>query len=360
MARTETEHAAAEHTESDAEVHAGISEPLTTCQFHRDTMRQSNPQAAPWNQVLIVMSEPTPPSSDPITPVSAVQLTAQTWVTGLCFGEGPRWHAGALWLSDMHAHEVLRVTGDGQVEHVVSVPQQPSGLGWLPDSRGTPQAGDLLIVSMQDRCVLRFDGRRLALHADLSSVAEFHCNDMVVDDLGRAWVGNFGFDLHARAKPRAATLMRVDPDGTVTAAASDLRFPNGTVITPDGRTLIVGESMGRRLTAFTITPTGSLTDRRVWAELPNGALPDGICLDAAGGIWSASPSTNECLRQVAGGTVTHRVPLAQGAFACMLGGTDGRTLFMLTAADSDPDQCRAQRSGRIEICRAPYARAGCP
>lgn len=287
-------------------------------------------------------------------------LKTERLLQGLCFGEGPRWHDGALWLSDMHAYEVLRVSTDGRAEHVVRVDMQPSGLGWLPGADGRAEGGDLLVVSMLDRKVLRFDGRTLTEHADLGALARFHCNDMVVDAVGRAWVGNFGFDLHAGARPLPTELIVVEPDGNARVAASDLLFPNGTVITPDGRTLIVGESMARRLTAFDIDPSGALVNRRVWAELPDRALPDGICLDSAGGIWSASPSTGECLRQVEGGRVTHRVTLDQGAYACMLGGADGRTLFILTAGDSDPERCRASRSGRIEFCEAPYPHAGLP
>ncbi|MGA1372177.1 MAG: SMP-30/gluconolactonase/LRE family protein [Pseudomonadales bacterium] len=287
-------------------------------------------------------------------------LQTERLLEGLCFGEGPRWHQGALWLSDMHAHEVLRVTADGQSTTVVTVPAQPSGLGWLPGPDGAGTAGDLLIVSMLDRKVLRYDGRELRTHADLGALARFHCNDMVVDALGRAWVGNFGFDLHGGARPVPTELIVVESDGSPRVAATDLLFPNGTVITPDGATLIIGESMARRLTAFDLQADGTLVNRRIWAELPGGALPDGICLDSAGGIWSASPSTGECLRQVEGGQVTHRVALDQGAYACMLGGDDGRTLYILTAGDSDPARCRATRSGRIEICTAPYPHAGLP
>jgi len=272
---------------------------------------------------------------------------------GLCFGEGPRWHEGALWCSDMHAHEVLRVTPDGARAVMFEVPAQPSGLGWLPN-------GDLLVVSMIDRRLLRWDGTDLTQHASLADLATFHCNDMVVDAAGRAYVGNFGFDLHAQKQPKPAELICVEPDGSARIVATDMRFPNGTVITPDGMTLIVGESWAARLTAFDVQPNGDLSNRRVWAEQPDGAVPDGICLDAAGGIWLASPSTNECLRQVEGGRITHRVAVAQGAFACMLGGTDGRTLFILTAGSSDPATCRRKRSGRIEICQAPYAHAGRP
>lgn len=273
-------------------------------------------------------------------------------IDGLCFAEGPRWHDGALWISDMHAHQVLRIV-DGRAEAVCEVTHWPSGLGWLPD-------GDLLVVSMTDRRLLRWDGSRLHPHADLAGLASFHCNDMVVDRAGRAYVGNFGFDLHAQKKPKPAEIVCVEPDGHARVVARDMQFPNGSVITPDGARLIVAESWGARLTAFDLHPDGSLDNRRVWATQPDGALPDGICLDEAGGIWLASPSTNECLRQVEGGEITHRVAVNQGAFACMLGGEDGRTLYIATADSSDPDDCRKRRSGRIETWRAPYAHAGWP
>ena len=281
------------------------------------------------------------------------QNRTETLVEGLCFGEGPRWHDGALWLSDMHAREVIRVDDAGTVSTVVRVENCPSGLGWLPD-------GQLLVVSMNDRRLLRFDGTELHEHADLSPFAPFHCNDMVVDDKGRAYVGNFGFDLHTGARPTSTTLVCVEPDGSARAAADDLMFPNGTVITPDGRTLIVAETFGARLTAFDIAANGDLSNRRLWAELPKGAVPDGICMDSEGGIWSASPTTSECIRQNEGGEISHRVEVEQGAFACMLGGPDGTTLYILTADSSDPAECAARRTGRIETARAPYPGAGWP
>src|SRR5215475_3975008 len=145
---------------------------------------------------------------------------------GLLFPEGPRWHAGKLWFSDMHAHRVMTVDLAGRAEVVVEVPNQPSGLGWLPDGR-------LLVVSMTDRRLLRLDPGGLGVVADLSALATFHCNDMVVDSRGRAYIGNFGFDLHAAAPPRSADLILVPPDEPPHVAASDLVFPNGTVITPD-------------------------------------------------------------------------------------------------------------------------------
>jgi sugar lactone lactonase YvrE len=282
-------------------------------------------------------------------------MSTELLASGLCFGEGPRWHDGELWLSDMHAHEVIRVAADGGITRVTEVANRPSGLGWLPDGR-------LLIVSMTDRHLLRLDGadRTPALHADLSGLASFDCNDMVVDGSGRAYVGNFGFDFQGGASPEPAELVCVEPDGTARVVAEELMFPNGTVITPDGRSLIVAETFGARLTAFDIDASGDLSNRRTWAELPRGAVPDGICLDAQGAIWCASPTTCECVRLVEGGEITHRVEVDQGAFACMLGGPDRTTLFILTADSPNPDECRAKRLGRIETCTAPYPGAGWP
>ncbi|HEY6395673.1 MAG TPA: SMP-30/gluconolactonase/LRE family protein, partial [Candidatus Binataceae bacterium] len=265
----------------------------------------------------------------------------RTLLDGLAFPEGPRWHDGKLYFSDMHAHQVIALEISGKSSVVCEVPNQPSGLGWLPDGR-------MLIVSMTDRKLLRLDPDGLKTAADLSKLAPFHCNDMAVDARGRAYVGNFGFDLHHNEKPRGTTLVMVPPDGSPRVAADDLMFPNGTVITPDGKTLIVGESFGAQLTAFDIAPDGSLSNRRVWAQLEK-AVPDGIALDAEGGIWVASPTSEECLRVLEGGQVTERIKVETEAFACMLGGRDRRTLFVCTAGGSDPEKCRAHRNGRIEI-----------
>ena len=191
---------------------------------------------------------------------------------GLTFPEGPRWHDGRLWFSDFYAHEVIAVDLRGNREHIIEVPGQPSGLGWTPN-------GQLLVVSMTDRRLLRLDPDGLTAVANLSDFANYHCNDMVVDGDGRAYVGNFGFNSHAGDPFRAANLVRVDPDGTVSVAATNLAFPNGSVITPDGQTLIVGETRGNILTAWDRAPDGSLSNRRIWAHL-DGGFPDGICLDA--------------------------------------------------------------------------------
>ena len=280
--------------------------------------------------------------------------TTEVLLEGLAFPEGPRWRDGRLWFSDMHAGVVLAVDLAGRVERMAEVPDQPSGLGWLPDGR-------LLVVSMTDRRLLRLDPGGLVPVADLSAHATWHCNDMVVDARGRAYVGNFGSEIHGvRGLPTPAVICRVDPDGRVEVAARELLFPNGTVITPDGRTLVVGESFGARLTAFDVDPaTGALSGRREWARLER-AVPDGICLDAEGAIWVASPVSAEVLRVREGGQVLARVPVSTQAFACMLGADDRRTLFVCTAATSDPARCRAEASGRIETVRVAVPGAGLP
>lgn len=275
-----------------------------------------------------------------------------TLLDGLYFGEGPRWRDGYLYLSDFYAHEVLRVDLDGRRERVAQVPNQPSGLGWLPD-------GSLLIVSMTDRKLLRLSDEGLVEHADLSSVAGFHCNDMVVSAGGHAYVGNFGYDHYTEPEEKTADLARVDPDGSVHRAASGLRFPNGSVITPDGKTLVVGETRGNRLTAWDIGADGSLSNRRLWADL-GPSFPDGICLDAEGAIWVADPRRKETIRVREGGEVTQRIPTGDhGSYACMLGGSDRRTLFICTAAGSGPGAAEEPR-GRVEFCRVDVPGAGLP
>ncbi len=276
----------------------------------------------------------------------------KTLLDDLCFGEGPRWHDGKLYFSDMHAHTVNAVDLQGRATAVAEVAAWPSGLGWLPDGR-------MLVVSMTDRKLLRMENGALKLHADLSALASFHCNDMVVDGRGRAYVGNFGYDLISGAPQKPAELVMVAPEGAARVVARDLEFPNGTVITPDGRTLIVGESMGHRLTAFDVAADGSLGGRRVWAELGDG-VPDGIALDAEGAIWVASPMTHELLRVKQGGQIAERIKREQMPIACMLGGPTRRTLFLLTSESINPDECRAKRSARIETTEVEVAGAGWP
>ncbi|MEM7015804.1 MAG: SMP-30/gluconolactonase/LRE family protein [Pseudomonadota bacterium] len=278
-------------------------------------------------------------------------MTFKTLVTGLSFGEGPRWRDGHLYYSDFYRHVVERVDVEGNVEQVAHVPNQPSGLGWLPDGR-------LLIVSMLDRKLLRLESNgELSEHASLESVAAWHCNDMVVDTFGRAYVGNFGFD-RAQSKPKAADLACVDPDGTVSCAAGGFKFPNGSVITPDGETLVVGETMGKQLTAFDIGPDGSLSNRRVWADLGEH-YPDGICLDEAGGIWVTDPVGAVVVRVEEGGNITDTLDPGRSVFACMLGGADRKRLFICTASTSGPEVVDL-RDGKIEYADVDISGAGLP
>jgi sugar lactone lactonase YvrE len=256
----------------------------------------------------------------------------------LGFPEAPRWHDGRLWFSDFSDRVVRRLAPDGELEVALELDDSPSGLGWLP-------GGDLLVVSMVRRALLRVgeDGPRP--HADLSGSTRFRANDMVVDAAGRAYVSSFGFDLESGADPEPTDLVRVDPDGTVAVAAEDLVFPNGMVLSPDGRTLVVAETYAARLTAFDVATDGGLSGRRVFAELP-GVAPDGICLDAEGQVWVATARTSEVLRVREGGAVTARVAVGSGSlsYACALGGTEGRTLFVCTAPSWRP----GPRAGRIE------------
>jgi sugar lactone lactonase YvrE len=266
---------------------------------------------------------------------------AEIFYEGLDFGEGPRWHDGRLWLSDFFAHQVISFgpSGDRRVE--VELDDQPSGLGWLP-------SGELLVVAMTSRQIRRVDAEgTIHVHADLSPIATGHCNDMVVDVSGNAYVGNFGFDTEAREEPRAADLALVRPDGSTRVVASDLRFPNGSVITPDGRTLIVGESMGRRYTAFTIESDATLTGRRTWAEVP-GKGPDGCALDADGNIWMADALGGGCHRVSPGGEVLDSLTASQPVFACALGGDDRRTLYLITAPGFAGAATDGRGRGRIE------------
>jgi sugar lactone lactonase YvrE len=271
---------------------------------------------------------------------------------GLVFPEGPRWHEGKLWFSDMHAHQVRTVDLEGRAEDVVTVPAWPSGLGWLPDD-------SLLIVSMTDRKLLRYSSGEIRVHADISQLASYYCNDMVVDGRGRAYTGNFGFDLFSGSAQKPAELVLVEADGSARIVATELDFPNGSVITPDGRTLIVGESLGHRLTAFHIEEDGSLVNRSIWAELGD-AVPDGIALDADNGLWVASPLSRELLYVQQGGKITQRIKCDSMPIACALGGPARKTLFVLLADSINPEECRAKRSARIDVMEVAVAGAGWP
>ncbi len=265
--------------------------------------------------------------------------------------EGPRWRDGRWFVSDFYDQAVYAVGEDGRSEEVMRVARQPSGMGWLPD-------GSLLVVSMRDRTLLRRsqDGD-VSVHADVSELCGGHLNDLVVDGTGRAYAGNFGFDLMAGADPEYANLIRVDPDGSVSVAAGELMFPNGAVI--HGDTLIVAETMGGRMTGFTIAADGTLTDRRVWAQISptpqmgplgemlgaGGFAPDGIALDAEGHVWAADALGGRAGRIAPGGEIVDeiRAPEGMGFFAVALGGSDGHTLLLCSAPDFAEDARKAAR-----------------
>jgi sugar lactone lactonase YvrE len=287
---------------------------------------------------------------------------------GYSFLECPRWHGGRIWVADFYTHRVVSAAADGSDVRVeAEVPNQPSGLGWLADGR-------LLVVSMRDRQVLvREPTGELSCHADLTPLVSGHLNDMVVDGRGRAYVGNFGFDLMGGAPVTSAALVRIDPDGTTVTAADGLLFPNGAVITPDG-VLVVAETFGGRLTAFDVGTDGSLSNHRTWAELgpaPTEAdlgaalgqltvAPDGICLDAEGAIWVADALGGRAIRVREGGEVVDEVRTDGGIYACMLGGANGTTLFLCNAPDFHEHARSAAREARLLAVEVDVPRAGLP
>ena len=277
-------------------------------------------------------------------------------LTGLGFGESPRWHDGRLWFSDMGTNELSAIDTAGEREVIATLPGMPMGSGWLPEPDGR-----MLIVSSRDGKLLRRepDGS-LVLYCDLAVLDPHPWSDMAVDSRGNAYIGNIGFDFPGGA-PAPGILALVTPDGTVRQVANDLQFPNGIAITPDNRTLIVAESYASRLTAYDIAADGSLSGRRVWAELDNAA-PDGICLDAEGAIWYADVPNRHCVRVREGGELLATVALDRGCFACMLGGADGRTLFIVAAEFAGPASFApgAPRTGQVVTVRATAPGAGWP
>lgn len=295
----------------------------------------------------------------------------KTLAAGFTFTEGPRWHDDRWWFSDFYTQAIYSMKQDGSdVREEVKVPAQPSGLGWLPDGR-------LLYVSMKDRKIMRRerDGS-LIVHADVADHVGGHPNDMVVDSEGRAWLGNFGFDLMGGAPMESADLLRIDPDGKVTNVAKGLQFPNGSVITPDGKTLIVDESFGNRVSAFDIKDDGSLGPRRDWASfgplpksknagdaLKNGEvslMPDGCALDAEGCLWVADAAHERVCRVAEGGKILETIKPGTGVYACMLGGSDGRDLLMCCAPDFLEHNRTAAKEAELRVARVKVGRAGRP
>jgi sugar lactone lactonase YvrE len=277
----------------------------------------------------------------------------QVLTTGLSFPESPRWRDDRLWISDWGAHEVIAVDLEGRSEVIVRVPSFPMCIDCLPDGR-------LLIVSASDGLLLRRepDGS-LVTHADLTGLSPHSWNDIVVDGRGNAYVNNIGFDFSG-GEFAPGILALVTPDGAVRQVAEEVAFPNGMVVTPDNSTLILAESYGNKLTAFEIAPDGGLSNRRMWADLQDG-VPDGICLDAENAVWYGDVPNKRCVRVREGGDVLQTIELDRGCFACALGGTDGRTLFLIANDWGGPaSMANGARAGQALTAEAPAPAAGWP
>jgi sugar lactone lactonase YvrE len=273
------------------------------------------------------------------------RLTTKILLDGLLFPEGPRWHEEKLWFSDMESHKVMTVDLNGKADIIVETPKRVSGLGFLPDNK-------LLMVSVEDNKLLKLETDGLREFADMNKFNPLNSNDMVVDKKGRAYVGNFGFDYFNNAPFSPSFLLLVLPDGSSRIVAEDIAFPNGTVITPDNKTLIIAETFAAKLTAFDIEDDGSLSNRRMWANLKS-IPPDGISLDAEGGIWVAAPGRHRAVRVIEGGTITHIVKVENDVYACMLGGPNLSTLFLATSGHT-------RDKGRIEYVEVDIPKAGLP
>ncbi|HYW26555.1 MAG TPA: SMP-30/gluconolactonase/LRE family protein [Terriglobales bacterium] len=277
----------------------------------------------------------------------------ETLMTGIAFGESPRWHDGRLWFSDWGAEELIAVDPTGRSEIVARVRSFPFCIDWLPDGR-------LLIVHSRDRRLLRQepDGTQ-ATHADLAGLAPGSWNEIVVDGRGNAYVNGAGFDLMAGEEPVPGIVVLVAPDGSARRVADGIQFPNGMAVTPDNSTLIVAESYASRLTAFDIAPDGGLSNRRVWADLGTDA-PDGICLDAEGAAWYADVPNRRCTRVREGGEVLERIDVDRGCFACMLGGADRRTLFIVAREWDATDFAKGMGTGQLLSTGVAVPGAGWP
>jgi sugar lactone lactonase YvrE len=279
----------------------------------------------------------------------------RTLMTGLAFGESPRWHDGRLWFCNWGAQEIVAVDLDGVSEVVLRVPTTlPFCIDWLPDGR-------LLIVSGPEGLLLRReDDGSLVTRVDLSGLSDHSWNEIVVDGRGNAYVNGAGFDLMGGAEFAPGIIALVSPDGSARRVADGIAFPNGMAVTPDDSTLIVAESYAGRLTAFDIAADGGLCNRRVWAEL-DGGVPDGICVDAEGAVWYADVPNKRCVRVREGGEALRTIELDRGCFACMLGGADGRTLFMVAAEWRGPAAMfDAERTGQVLVADVSAAGAGWP
>jgi len=267
---------------------------------------------------------------------------------GLIFGEAPRWRDGSLWLPDVFDCKLYRIDEAGNKTVVLKdLPTRPNSIGF-------DEGGVMLLISSAARQVLRVIDGTLVCHADLSEIGSSHLNDFVVDDAGRLYVGDFGYDFHAGEPKCETNLYMVDIDGSVTVAASGVEFPNGAVIIDDGRTLVVAETWRGVLTAFDRARDGTLSNKRLHADL-GGRNPDGICADAEGGIWVPAFNTGEVVRVLEGGLITHRIAFEGSAIACQLGGRDGRTLFCSVYSGSVADCLASKRLGAVYTARVEVA-----
>lgn len=275
---------------------------------------------------------------------------------GLRFTESPRWHEDRLWFLDIHDSAIKAVDLEGRLETVLDLPFKPNGLGFCRD-------GSALLSDAVNLKGHRWDRTTLHPALDLSETGVFCCSDGLVDGADRMYIGDIGYDFLAPdAQPTATgVISRIDPDGTVRKVADGLAFPNGMVITPDGKTLIVAETVEFCLTAYDILPDGDLANRRVFAQLPDGVQPDGICLDAEGAVWLANPAGNPAILRVReGGEVTDQVNLDTHAYAVMLGGPERRHLFVSTSASHEPAEIAQNPSAAILIAEVQVAGAGLP
>jgi sugar lactone lactonase YvrE len=276
----------------------------------------------------------------------------QTLLSGRAFVESPRWHEGRLWFCDWLTQEIISVDLRGKSEVMFRVESLPFSIDWLLDGR--------LVVTSGTQVLLEQPDGSLATHADLSSLCKKGLNEIVVDGRGNVYVNDVGFDLMAGEKFAPGIIALLTPDGVSRQAADGLAFPNGMAVTPDNSTLIVAESYGQKLTAFDINPDGSLSKRRVWADLGKG-VPDGICIDADKAVWYGDVPNKRCVRVREGGEVLQVINLDRGCFACMLGGTDGKTLFMMAAEWHGVSKMSdGDRTGQVLTVTAPVPGAGWP
>jgi len=276
--------------------------------------------------------------------------------TGLKFTESPRWHNDRLWFLDIHDSRVKSVDLSGSVTTELELPFTPNAFGLTPD-------GAVVVGDAFGRLIHRMEGTALQEVADISGITAFCLSDGIVDAEGRLYVGDIGYNfVDPTAKPvETCVIVLVGPDGTASVVADGLAFPNGIVITPDGATLIVAETLGHRLTAFDVRADGTLGNRRVWAQLPPSVGPDGICLDAEGGVWCANPEGEDSVVRVReGGEITDRIRVATHAYAVMLGGPERRHLIISTSATHDPAQIHRNPTASLQVVEVDIRGAGVP